>query len=304
MENLSIFFDTNVIEAQFSHEKVNLMFHSHIKPNQLFYDVITYIKSVKIEDRTNLYISSISWEEMSLHLKENHKNSTDKLGKYIEAFKKAFGDTLDLSCEFKHVSAEQYNDYLETIKEEFLSANNCNIIDYPRDIECFEQLVDKCVHKQPPFQKAKAGKEYSDAGFKDALILETILRHKRDTGNICLFISTDGDFGNVKDVYLCANIDSFKETITKILGIQNIDMVRTRFNEDYTKAIIIEETGNKYDESVTLYEVIEIKSIADEEDIFDVEIKAIINEAEYHINCQYEISSNNIEVKDYKIENE
>ena len=105
-------------------------------------------------------------------------------------------------------------------------------------------------------------------------------------------------------MYLCANIDSFKETITKILGIQNIDMVRTRFNEDYTKAIIIEETGNKYDESVTLYEVIEIKSIADEEDIFDVEIKTIINEAEYHINCQYEISSNNIEVKDYKIENE
>ena len=39
----------------------------------------------------------------TLHLKENHKNSTDKLGKYIEAFKKAFGDTLDLSCEFTHV---------------------------------------------------------------------------------------------------------------------------------------------------------------------------------------------------------
>ena len=304
MENFSIFFDTNVIEAQFSHEKVNLMFHSQIVPNKLFYDVITYIKNIKVDDITNLYISSISWEEMSLHLKENHKNSTDKFGKYIDAFKKAFGDTLDFSCEFKYISAEQYNAYLETIKEEFLIANNCNIIDYPRDLECFEQLVDKCVHKQPPFQKAKGGKEYSDAGFKDALILETILRHKRDTGNICFFISTDGDFESVKDIYLCADIDSFKETITKILGIQNIEMLQTRFNEEYIKAFIIEETGNKYDKSVTSYEVIEIKPIADEEDVYDIKIKAIINEAEYQINCQYEISSNNIEVKDYKIENE
>ena len=275
-----------------------------IIPNKLFNDVVNYTKGINATDKVELYISSISWEEISIHLRENFKNTKDKLTKTIGLYRDAYGNMLDLSYEFTHNTIEEYNDHLETIKNEFLVSYNCNIIDYPKTLECFEGLVDKCIHKQPPFQKARAGKEYSDAGFKDALILETILRHKRDTGNICLFISTDGDFGNVKDVYLCANIDSFKETITKILGIQNIDMVRTRFNEDYTKAIIIEETGNKYDESVTLYEVIEIKSIADEEDIFDVEIKTIINEAEYHINCQYEISSNNIEVKDYKIENE
>ena len=305
MAAISIFFDTNIIEAQFTHDKINLMFHNKIVPNTLFYDITSYIKSIKIEERVNLYISSISWDEMSLHLKENHKTSKDKFSKYIEAFNKAYGDTLDLSYEFKHNSIEQYNEYLEVIKGEFLSANNCNIIDYPKNVECFEQLVYKCVHKQSPFQKAKGSrKEFSDAGFKDALILETIICHKRDTGNTCIFITNDGDFGNESGIHICSNLDIFKNTISQILGIQNNDTVRARLNDEYIKETIVAATGNAYDESVSSFDIVDIVPIAEEDDLFDITIKTTINETEYNIKCQYEMSSNNVEVLEYHIENE
>ena len=43
---------------------------------------------------------------------------------------------------------------------------------------------------------------------------------------------------------------------------------------------------------------------SEEDDLFDITIKTTINEAEYNIKCQYEMSSNNVEVLDYHIENE
>ena len=305
MANCSIFFYTNVIEAQFSYDKVNLMFHNRIVPNQLFHEVTNYIKNNGLEAKVNLFISCISWEEMSLHLKENYKVSKDKFARFIEAFNKAYGDTLDISYDFKNNSFEEYNNYLETIKNEFLTANNCKLIDFPRDVECFEQLVDKCVHKQAPFQKAKAGgKDFSDAGFKDAVIFETIVRHKRDSGSACIFVTTDGDFREVEGIHICSNIGVFQETITQILGLQNIDTVRNRFNDDYIRGTIIEETGNVYDESVSTFEVLDINPIAEEDGLFDVTIKAIINEAIYNIKCRYETYSNSVDVKDYSIKNE
>ena len=304
MATISIFFDTNIIESQFGTEKEGLKCHKKIVPNKIFNDIVNYIKSIDATDKVELYISSISWEEISIHLRENFKNTKDKLTKTIGLYRDAYGNNLDLSYEFKHNTIEEYNSHLEIIKDEFLASYNCKIIDYPRTLKCFEELVDKCIHKQPPFQKANKGqKEFSDAGFKDALILETIIQHNKETENVCIFISSDKDFAEVKDIIICANLESFKDNIIKILGIQNIDSIRTRFNDEYVKGTIIQATGNEYDESVSLFEVLDINPIA-EEGLFDVTIKVIINEAEYNIKCQFETSTNNVEVKGYCIENE
>lgn len=62
----------------------------------------------------------------------------DKLTKTIGLYRDAYGNMLDLSYEFTHNTIEEYNDHLETIKNEFLVAYNCNIIDYPKTLECFE----------------------------------------------------------------------------------------------------------------------------------------------------------------------
>ena len=37
MKRIAVFFDTNVIESRFSHEKHEFLFHEEIKPNSLFY---------------------------------------------------------------------------------------------------------------------------------------------------------------------------------------------------------------------------------------------------------------------------
>ena len=305
MAAISIFFDTNIIESQLGAEKEGLKYHKKIIPNKLFNDVVNYIKGINATDKTELYISSISWEEVSIHLRENFKNTKDKLTKTIGLYRDAYGTMLDLSYEFTLNTIEEYNNHLETIKNEFLDSYNCIIIEYPRTLECFEGLVNKCIHKQPPFQKANKGsKEFSDAGFKDALILETILQHKKDTGNVCVLISSDKDFSGVTEITICSDFESFKENIDTILGIQNVDAVRTRLNDEYIKETIVAATGNAYDESVSSFDIVDIVPIAEEDDLFDITIKTTINETEYNIKCQYEMSSNNVEVLDYHIENE
>ena len=39
MKRIAVFFDTNVIESRFSHEKHEFLFHEEIKPNSLFYQI-------------------------------------------------------------------------------------------------------------------------------------------------------------------------------------------------------------------------------------------------------------------------
>ena len=105
-------------------------------------------------------------------------------------------------------------------------------------------------------------------------------------------------------MFFCSNIESFKESIDIILGIQNIDTVRTRLNDAYIKETIVAATGNAFDESVSSFAIVDIVPIAEEDDLFDITIKTTINETEYNIKCQYEISSNNVEVLGYHIDNE
>ena len=48
MKRIAVFFDTNVIESRFSHEKHEFLFHEEIKPNSLFYKITN--------PKSNLYI--------------------------------------------------------------------------------------------------------------------------------------------------------------------------------------------------------------------------------------------------------
>lgn len=73
MKRIAVFFDTNVIESRFSHEKHEFLFHEEIKPNSLFYQIKNCIRDNGIVDIVDLCIPDLSWREFKLHLLENYR---------------------------------------------------------------------------------------------------------------------------------------------------------------------------------------------------------------------------------------
>ena len=62
-------------------------------------------------------------------------------------------------------------------------------------------------------------------------------------------------------------------------------------------------TGNKFDKSVTAFQIIDV-SKCDDDDYFKLNIQCTINETIYIIDCTYDANSNEIELESYKTENE
>lgn len=304
MKRISIFFDTNIIESRFTHEKQEFLFHGKITPDHCFYSIINCIKENNIEFLVDFYIPSIAWEEFKLHLIENYKEKVSLIAKHEESYRKAFGSTFDMIYEFKNGDEKKYIEYIELIMSDFLSEHHCEIINYPKDIAFFDTIISKCLNKQAPFQKAKVnGKDYNDAGFKDVLILETIIKHKKDNDCLCILISNDKDFSGVKDVLVFKTAEQLTKYLETNFYIQTTASIQYRIeSDDYLKEILITSTGNKFDNSVIGFEV---TSVTQEEDsVYNVDIKTEINEAIYLIKSKYESSSNDFIEITYKTENE
>ena len=108
----------------------------------------------------------------------------------IGTFRKSFGDLAEVVCEFKDChTEEEYSDYADGIIQDFLDSPrvNAKIISCPKDEESVKQIIQQAIHSARPFRTAKAcGKEYTDAGFKDALVLIPSL-HTPVSNSACLF---------------------------------------------------------------------------------------------------------------------
>ena len=303
MKRIAVFFDTNVIESRFSHEKHEFLFHEEIKPNSLFYQIKNCIRDNGIVDIVDLCIPDLSWREFKLHLLENYRERRRYISLQKELYRKAFGSTFGINYEFKHETEEQYKEHFETLASEFLSQNKCKLVSYPKEVEFFECLVEKCLNKQPPFQLARNNrKEYSDAGLKDALIVDTIIRYASEHDCFCILISNDYDFRDIKDVRTCKTVDEFSAFLEEQSYVVNTSTVQNKLeNDEYLKDTIITSTGNIYDESVTEFYVVDI---TDEGSWYVVRIRCVINEVIYLIECKYEPHSNELLDITYKKENE
>ena len=303
MKKLSIFFDTNIIESRFSFEKAELMFHHAITPSDIFNKILKYIKTNDIEKITNLYIPDISWKEYQKHLIDNYISNEKYIQDQVNAYKKAFGEILDLSYRFIHENVDKYKEYLSDIQKDFLEKTKCQIISYPKDVYVFEDLVEKCINRKQPFKTAHANKkEYHDAGLKDALIWETIIQHQREHDCICIFVTSDNDFVSTDGIHVSTQFEDFCKFLEDKGYVVNTNFIKRKIeNDDYLKASIISETGNAYDESVTEFGVIDVK---EEGDLYNVSIKAVINETIYNIRGTYDISPNELLDINFEIENE
>ena len=142
-------------------------------------------------------------------------------------------------------------------------------------------------------------KEYTDAGFKDALIYETFIANI-DNESLCLFVSNDSDFEPLfhdteENIKLCKSIDNVINYIKQNFGITIKEDLIIKFKDNYLLNRVIELAELDVREPVKLVSILKITennatsnssslsirlviTIQSEEFVFDVEYDIMANE--------------------------
>ena len=177
-----------------------------------------------------------------------------------------------------------------------------NILEIPITEGLIRKLIDKAINAETPFMKPKVSnsqKEYTDAGFKDALIYETFIANI-DNESLCLFVSNDSDFEPLfhdteENIKLCKSIDNVINYIKQNFGITIKEDLIIKFKDNYLLNRVIELAELDVREPVKLVSILKITennatsnssslsirlviTIQSEEFVFDVEYDIMANE--------------------------
>ena len=294
---VTLFLDTNVLESRCSGKK---MFLSDIKASSDFYEIYKFIDDYQLN--VELCIPQIVQLEIRRHLIKFFSSEYKSINDTLENYRKCFGSIIDAKCEFKINNVSDYQTYFEVIWAEFVTKYKCNIVSTPDNEHLLESVIDKAINTTKPFtfieKKGHVKKDYSDAGFKDVIVCETISQYQITTSNKCILMSCDGDFNDVFNddgtIVCCKNANEVKSILSNHFKAYDEFFIKQKIeNDSYLKESLILETGNVYDEESVLN--FEIKTITqDKEDLstYNLHIECYVNEVIYRITCKYDSSGN------------
>lgn len=300
INKIRIFLDTNIIEAR--HEESCLTLNS-IRLNPDFYKLLDFCKDIT---EIQVCIPTVVWKEVCIHLVTCFRSTMDQMNTKFRLYQKTFGDLIDLSLDTKGYDQEKYSQYVQKISDEFWSSveGQCCLVDFEMTNTALNGFVDKAVRAVRPFVQAKSkteankkSKDYSDAGFKDAIIAETIFTSCNED-EIGILFTDDADFNDVFKNYDCGkhkalkNLDQVKDEINIILKRNDDKIVKALFeNNAYMQETLFDLIGVHYDKSITDFVVL---SVEKDEDIYILNIAAHVNEVEYDLLVKYDIVANEI----------
>lgn len=297
-QKLYLFFDTNSLESRFAKD---CLFLSKPEFSKLFYFAEQFIKDNKLEDAIKICIPEISLLEIKKHLVSCFQSNEDSLNSDIEKYKKIFGDMYEIYVEKKLLKTKkEYEEYLEEYYNNFIDERKdfLEIISYPKDEETFKRMINKALYSIKPFTKAnRQGKEYSDAGLKDAMIYESIIQYLN--GNSGIFITNDNDFkeifsnGDIDNLKLCSTEDELKALLLSSINILDSEyqLIKIISNDDYFIKTLLAEVTFDIDANYKFNKVLKIE---ESEAGMVVDFVAIINGEEYEFKILYELNSNTL----------
>lgn len=297
-EKTYIFFDTNALECRHSGKS---LFLSQFTVNPLYYEIEKMIQDFGLSDKVKICIPEIVWFEMQAHLVSHFKSEKSSMLAKIESYRKSFGDLVELSCVFKDYNdEEQYKEYADAISKDFLENPRvtATIMPCPKDEETISQIIGQAVHSVKPFKTAiaKGGKEYTDAGFKDALIFNTLRKNIGD--QLGILISNDNDFADLfnenrlDNLHLCRTAKEVQEILSKEFDIVTLEMVASILqSDDYLMRRILTET--EFDEDAT-YDIKRIKTSINTEDGIKAGFIMSVNGEIYIFEILYNVDANEL----------
>lgn len=246
-DELYIFFDTNKLEARVDKR----VFLQSVTFKNDYYDVENLVKDINLTDKIHLCIPEIAWREIAEHMRKDYCSNKKSIMDKIKYERKMFGSLIDIEVSFPIGNISDYDVYLSQIQKEFLDNPKFigRVVPYPKEPEVMELLIEKATHSISPFAQAKGKKEYSDAGFKDAVIFETFVRQTKDNCLGVLF-TNDYDFDGAlekvnKDNLKCIHdYNDLKTLIYSNFEIKDDEIAIEKIkNDEYLYAQICEEVG-------------------------------------------------------------
>lgn len=296
-EKAYIYFDTNALECRHSGKA---LFLSQFTVNPLYYEIEDLVRNMKLMDRVEICIPEIVWYELQEHLVNFFRSEKASMESKISSFRKSFGNLAEVTCEFKDCNTEfEYTTYATTIAQGFLENPrvNAKIIPCPKDENTMQQIIGQAVHSIKPFRMVKVnGKEYTDAGFKDALIFNTLLKY---TGNqLGILVSNDNDFLELfnettrTNLKMCRNAKEIQMILSRVFNVISTDMVEGILTTDkYLMQRILSECGIEEKATVCRMEILSCKMV---EDDMIVHFVCIVDGIKYSFDIVYNINANEL----------
>jgi len=306
-KKISVFFDTNILEVRHEEEKLHL---SSIRLSSDFYRLLRFIQDKALESQVDICIPEIVWLEVREHMRSQFCSDYQSLENRVQLFRKTFGDLCDLQYSFGENSRENYIDYIARLEADFFDNLNPKVlvVNYPRNKEVVEFLVEKAVKKEKPFMRIPNGKkDLKDAGFKDAMIAITIDQYCGKNDSKGILFTNDHDFSEIVQHFgkfmLVNSADELTLLLTKECELTIEALVRIAFEKnDYLKDIILKNLDLINDGSLTRFQIENVTQIG--ESNFDVSIVIIANEVRYIARVTYDSVANEIIDIVYAINNE
>lgn len=287
-----IYIDTNKLECY--HDKDTLFLDS-FKLNGNLYKLIKYVQEKGLQEQVQICIPKIVTDEMKEHFLKCFERENEKLKKDIDKHKSTFGELLEMDYTLKKIDIEQYEAYISQCLEDaiVMNAGSFTIIEYP---DCFPKMINKAIKTIKPFALASGnGKKYSDAGFKDALVLESILSHcNLEKENVILF-SADNDFkGTIghKNFQTFSTLEIVIQALDEIYKANPLTEVRKQLESAYHREMLLSSVGCILDDSVNDFGIDNIENI--ESDEYKVEQSCTVNETKYKFSYNFDAVANEI----------
>lgn len=230
-DKVHIYFDTNSLEDYIPRRitakgnNKSFMNLSKFRFPSYYYDVERFIQDNELQEKVEIFIPEIVWMELEKHMLNQHAVDLENLSLCIKEYKDIFSDLIEINYEHKE---KEYEKYLSSMMKDFLESKkvSAKIVPYPKDHDCITKIIRNAMYTRAPFSNAhKDKKEYSDAGLKDALIVETVFANKKDN-ILIIFVSKDNDFKHVfeeiNNIILCNEevSENRRDKIIEILSTQ------------------------------------------------------------------------------------
>lgn len=312
-KKISIFLDTNVFQTFLGSKKSSSVLLYSTGVPQKYYDLIDFINKNNLNDFVEVCIPSVVIMECKQHMYECFLKSIKELEESIGNYKKLFGDLMSFDYVIK-ISTEEYEPYIDALFDEFFSnpRNQCKLAHYGESEKLLSTLLTKALKGVKPFvTETLSGKSHSDAGFKDAIIAETIYEYCKVNNRIGVFVSSDTDFAqpfestlNIKSVYVqFRTIDKTIEELSNFYKVNPKEQIKEEFERNrYWHERLLNDIGIELDESVSNIVVTNVST--DDDKIFTIEMTFTINEVLYDYSIQFDYIANDIITSSYKIEND
>ena len=197
MRKVNIFLDTNVIEIQ--NKKL-----FEFKFNNV-YDRLKKFITYNTYNNFKIIIPQIVLDEMYKHYLEEYEKIQEKLENLDDKYNAIKSDLVKVGYDIniirnRYSNVSEYEDYLKLNfnKYIFQEKKYFEILPYPNQ-DKFYSIIERAIPKKKPFFFGGINnKKFSDAGFKDVVILESIKEKMKKEDSEYIIVTNDNIFNGLE----------------------------------------------------------------------------------------------------------